>query len=148
MRTKLPYLIALLLNFIFLNQIQAQLKAPTKDCMKNLVENIENCNTGKATLKDKVLYLRINKESVTTMEYQETLNEIESAKKCIANSKAEVAKLEETYPDWFNSPMSSIVIGKQAYTPSWIRYQVAVIVRTYKQIFEEFYAIQLPASSI
>lgn len=148
MKTKLPYLIVLIVSFLFANQMQAQRKAPTQDCMKILVENIKECNASKATLKGKVLYLRINSESITEMEYQETLNEIESAKQCIANSKIEVAKLEKTYPEWFNSPMSRIVVGKQVYTPSWMRYQVAIIVRTYKPIFEEFEAIQMPNTSI
>lgn len=148
MKTKLPFLIVLLVSFIFANQLQAQQKAPTKDCMKILVKNLENCNANRATLKGKVLYLRINMESITAMEYQETLNEVESAKQCIANSKAEVAKLEENFPDWFNSPMSSIVVGKQTYTPSWMRYQVAIIVRTYRPIFEEFKEIQMPNTSI
>ena len=142
MKTNVSLLSFILMSFLFINQIDAQTNAPNKEDIKVLVDHMDYCNAIKTALKGKVFYLRVNQESITDLEYQETQNEIESAKQCIANAKTEVTKLKETYPNWFESPMASLVVGKKVYTPSWIGYQVAVIVGSYRPIFQAFDGIK------
>ncbi|MFT5437230.1 MAG: Na+-translocating ferredoxin:NAD+ oxidoreductase RnfC subunit [Ulvibacter sp.] len=147
MKTKASIISFILISFLFGSQIVAQINTPNKENLKSLADNMDNCKAIKTVLEGKAFFLNENQETIIDVEYLEIQKKVASARLCIASTKAEVAKLKKTYPEWFESHLSGVVVGKQVYTPSWINYQVAVIVGSFSRVFKAFDGVQAPKFS-
>jgi len=135
----------LLFCLVFSVQIQAQVQIPSQERVETLLEQIEDCKNIITEAEKNITIMEKNPESYTLPDYIATKNLIEQAKSCIKANRKELDSLREGYSGWFNSPNTTIPLGRgHDITPREIENKVATLEEFILPIIENFENLMIP----